>query len=156
MPIGVVVSTHIEDGDPGDEDANSRTPQVAMIALYGCDHASMPVEKTDELSELSDRYAISKGMTGLAQGAEADARLHGLMATLSLPLVREGRVEVQVEVVPGAWEKIDGVSIEAERITFSRGFNGRAYSWTFLTIEGVPAWRTVSRSSKRRFLVEVE
>lgn len=97
---------------------------------------------------MSQAPAIVHAMEATAFGEEADARLCGLMATLSLPLVREGRVDVEVEVVRGHWEPIDTVSIEAECIWFSRGANGHGEHWKFLRVEGIPPWRTRVRREK--------
>ncbi len=98
----------------------------------------------DEDSEVSDVRASVHAMEAIATGDEADARLKGLMAVLTLPLVREGAVAVQVEVVRGKWETIDGVSIDGDGVTFSRGLNGHSCAWTFKHVEGIPPWRTVA------------
>lgn len=98
----------------------------------------------DEDSEVSDVRASVHPMEAIAHGDEADARLKGLMAVLSLPLVREGAVAVQVEVVRGKWEQIDSVTIDAECVTFARGLNGHSCAWTYKHVEGMPPWRTVA------------
>lgn len=98
----------------------------------------------DDDSEVSDVRATLHAMEAIAFGDEADARLNGLMAVLSLPLVREGAVAVQVEVVRGKWQQIDGVVIDHNGVTFSQGLNGRAQTWAFRHSEGIPPWRTVA------------
>lgn len=77
---------------------------------------------------------------------EDAARLRGVMAMLALPAVRTKggayrRRDVEIEVAPDQWERIDGVSIESERVTFHRGTNGTRREWVFLRIERMPEWR---------------
>jgi hypothetical protein len=78
---------------------------------------------------------------------EQSARLHGLMAMLALPPLRDPggdarRIVIEIEVLRDQWEPIDAVIIEPDRLVCSFGVNGHRVEWAFLWSEGVPRWRT--------------
>lgn len=106
---------------------------------------------------LPDQFDLSD--VGEDVGAEDAARLHGVMAMLALPEVRcdDGtfrRREVDIEIAPGKWQRVDGVSVEAERVVFFFGVNGHRQQWVFVKGERVPRWRcdaNVPRRSGPRF-----
>lgn len=77
---------------------------------------------------------------------ENAARLAGLLAMLALPMLRtldgrERRRDIEIEVSPGKWARIEGASIEAARLIFWSGSNGTRQQFVFRASEGCPRWR---------------
>lgn len=97
--------------------------------------------------EVEPSMMMNAAMAETVDTDEGWARLQGLMATLALParrhqdgVYRKPRVEVHIA---NAWEPIDTVTIESDRVTFSFGINGSQREWIFLRAEGIPPWREV-------------
>jgi hypothetical protein len=80
----------------------------------------------------------------MTMDTESWARLMGVMSMLALPPVRCGGVErrriVEIELSPGVWQCVDGVSITSDSITFF-SMNGVRHEWKFTTGEPTPRWR---------------
>ncbi len=86
---------------------------------------------------------------------ENSARLRGLLAVCALPMVRcddgrERRRLIEVEVSPGKWVEIHGVTIEAHRLIVWSGGNGTRQQFEFRSSEGCPAWR-IDKTAQRYF-----
>ncbi len=106
---------------------------------------------------MSDPSATLRGMIDPAENA---ARLAGLCAMLSLPMVRcddgrERRRKIEIEVSPGMWAEVHGISFEGARILMWSGNNGSRIQYEFKSVDGCPRWRT-EKPTERRYLIDDE
>jgi hypothetical protein len=105
------------------------------------------VDHVDPVSDRSDRVVRESYMTGLLEtDAESWSRMAGLLAMLALPSLRDSdgtyrKQLIEIEILPGQWRAIDGVTIEAHRTVFHFGRNGSSVQYEF-TSASVPRWRT--------------
>lgn len=96
-----------------------------------------------------DRFDLSD----VTDDVEYAARLHGVMAMLALPQVRQDdgsyrRREVEIEIDSDVWQIVESASFDHERVTFRFGMNGTARSWTF-DVRRCPRWRVDARYPRR-------
>lgn len=83
----------------------------------------------------------------LEENEEQWSRLSGLLAMLALPALRmpdgtHRRRLVEIRLASGKWVPIDGVFVEAHRITFHYGTNGTRVQYPYLRSDGIPQWRS--------------